>query len=501
MYKFNLLSANNPSTSMLFNLNKRYHRCSEIPYYSTYTNSIQSSRVPHDGTYPISLLMHGNYSDYNIKIDYYPMTHDKDIISPKLYQRQLQLYSNLIFAYNNSVNKQLPFVGLVEAPCGFGKSETTIKFICDLKVKTVIIVKTRLLVTHWMKYFEKYKFNYNGSLFGSVDLLEKMPENMFPPDVLIVVSRHLENPKFIDFIESNYSLCIIDEIHLWNLSSTSELSKYILLHPTPIMLYLTATPNKNDKVFYGEIFTGIRDSNINNISRHIIDYNFFDDTIVKYNSLTNHDTLCDIQKNSIRNQIIVTCILIAIKNNTIVFCIRRRHMEILFDMLKDSILRLRELPNSIIKDYEEDEVSMKLTWSDQQSDQRSGQRSGQRSNSHIVILKGDAEFNKIHDRINQLNEAQFFVLITTSHLCATGVNLPSINTIMIAAPHLNKTDLQQAVGRSERGPYIEGQDRYVYLFHLPKGKSKNQQLTHQTYISQLLLMKQNLIGLGWKIKK
>jgi len=398
----------------------------------------------------------------------------------------------MITEYNKSIQMKVPFTCLMKAPCGFGKSETSIKLIVDLKVKTVIIVKTKLLVTHWMSYFEKYKIDYNGSLFGSTELLVKMPDKLITPDVLIVVSRHLENPNFIKFLENNYSLCIIDEIHLWNLSSTSEVSKFILLHPMPITVYLTATPNMHtDSIFYGTVFYGERDSNIDNINRYIVDYSKVDTTTIPSTIEYDPESLCSVEKDMLRNRIIVSCIMENIAKNSVTFCNRRNHMELLYNLLNVSIKIILKQENTPISNLQEDEVSMSFNL----------------GVKPIIILKGDAEFQKIHQKINNLSTANHFAMITTSHLCATGVNLPSINTVMIAAPALNETDIQQAVGRAERGPY--NTDRYTYLFYAnstpdPQKQMKlkgNYNTTYQPYIKKVLSMKKTLIDLGWRIKK
>jgi superfamily II DNA or RNA helicase len=312
-------------------------------------------------------------------------------------------------------------------------------------VKTVIIVKTKILVNHWCGYLEKYRISHLGSFDGVTALLKNFVNGTVSiPDVLVIVSRHVENEEFLNFLTLNYSFCLIDEIHSWSLTEDSAMSKFIITTPFAINIYLTATPNKEDIPVYGQIIKAMHPPDFNSMKRIIVNYQKRDTSIVTIEEPLTSDfsdePLDTIQLDPVRNSVIVTCILELLASCTIVYCNRRKHVDLLFNSLLRSIRNI-----DIVDNLEVDDVTISFSMLEQS----------------YKILKGDAKHSDIHGKIKDLSNHRNFTLITTVQFCACGLDLPAITNVILALTSVESNTLKQAVGRAERAPY--NTDRRVVM--------------------------------------
>lgn len=431
-----------------------------VPFYNAVTSKVETTEKAYKGIYPVSIL---NFDEERRITSYRPeiIHHDffnQNIASPILRHYQIPVFKEFLDHYNTSVNKSIPVVVHIKAPCGFGKSETSLKIITTLRIRSVIIVKTKILVNHWCGYLERYGISHYGSFDGAVALLKTILEQMVQlPDVLVIVSRHVENEDFVNFIQEHYSLCLIDEIHSWCLSGNSELSKFVITKPFPVNIYLTATPNQVDEAVYGKIIQASHPPEFNTLRRLIINYSKIDSSIVLIDDSKTDETLDQIQADTIRNSVIVTCILDFLSSCSIVYCNRRRHVDLLFSSVANSLLKL-----GVLDSYNPDSVLIKFNIGDRS----------------FVILKGDAESPNIHSMIKNLSNCNSFVLITTVQFCACGLDLPTITNVMLALTSIDDNTLKQAVGRAERGPYTS--DRRVFMFWTTKASGSMRGQDHIT---------------------
>lgn len=409
-----------------------------IPFYNTLTSRVEVSTKPMRGIYSPSILLYG-YIRYSADVKHI-MFMNSIKSKPRLRPYQIAVYEMFNSHYNWCISKGYPCSALIQAPCGFGKSETSLRIIADLSIKTVIIVKTKILVNHWCSYFENYGISHLGSYDGATSLLKKLVEERLP-DVLVIVSRHIENEDFVQFLLSNYSLCLIDEVHSWALCNHSEMSKFIITNPFPVTIFLTATPNKLDLPVLGKIIKAEHPPSFKNLQREIHVYSNIDTTAVTVEEISNDEPLDPIQGDRVRNQIIVTCILDNLLESSIVYCNRRRHVELLYNSTVKSLS-----DTSMVEELVTDNITTTFKI----------------RGTEYTIMKGDAEHSDIHSKIKSLSNCPRFVLITTVQFCACGLDLPSVNTIMLALTSIDDNTLKQAVGRAERGPYTG--TRKVYLF-------------------------------------
>ena len=412
-----------------------------ISFYNTLTSRVELTTKPYKGIYPPSILLYGNFLSYRSSILHYKFS-NLNFTSPILRDYQKPVFREFMVHYNECISKGYPTSVNIQAPCGFGKSETTLKIILSLKVKSIIIVKTKILVNHWCGYLQTYGINHLGSFDGATELMKTFNEGSVQiPDVLVIVSRHVENYDFVTFLQSNYSLCLVDEIHSWCLSTDSELSKFVITQSFPVNIYLTATPNMLDYPVYGKIIKAEHPPSFYNMRRFYMTYSRIDKDVVIVDDSKDNEPLDAIQSDQIRNQIIITCMLENLDTCSIVYCNRRRHVDLLFNGILNSLSKL-----DLVNNLTSDDVLISF----------------QIRKKEFRILKGDAEHTDIHLKIKDLSKYENFILISTVQFCACGLDLPSVKVVMLALSSIDNNTLKQAVGRAERGPY-EGQ-RIVYVF-------------------------------------
>lgn len=147
----------------------------------------------------------------------------------------------------NIVNIYLDYVkknpnksgGILEVPCGRGKTVLSLKIISDLKKKTLILVHKEFLMNQWIdRIIEFMPGTRIGKIQASVcDVEDK--------DVVIGMIQTMYNKEFPQEIYAQFGLTIIDEVHR---IGSEEFSKTLLKTITPYMLGISATVERKDKL-------------------------------------------------------------------------------------------------------------------------------------------------------------------------------------------------------------------------------------------------------------
>ena len=140
--------------------------------------------------------------------------------------------------------------GLLDIPCGFGKTAMGLNIISRLKKKTLVIVHKGFLLNQWIDRIEEFLPGARvGTIQGQIiDIDEK--------DIVIGMLQSLSMKDYPDDIFSSFGLTIVDECH--HISSevfSRSLSKIV----TRYTLGLSATMDRKDglshvfKMFLGEV--------------------------------------------------------------------------------------------------------------------------------------------------------------------------------------------------------------------------------------------------------
>jgi superfamily II DNA or RNA helicase len=153
------------------------------------------------------------------------------------------------------VNKYLQHVssgggGLLELFCGWGKTDSTLYTIAQLKKKTLIIVHKEFLMNQWIERINKYYPTARiGKIQGQIiDIDDK--------DIVLAMLQSLSMKDYPSTMFDSFGFTIIDEVHH---ISSEVFSCALFKLVTKYMLGLSATMNRKDgttkvfKMFLGQV--------------------------------------------------------------------------------------------------------------------------------------------------------------------------------------------------------------------------------------------------------
>ena len=140
--------------------------------------------------------------------------------------------------------------GLLELPCGFGKTIIALNIIGTLKLKTLVIVHKSFLMNQWVERIAEFLPTARvGKIQGKIVDIENK-------DIVIGMLQSLSMKDYPSSMFDCFGLTIVDECHH---ISSEVFSRSLQLIVTKNMLGLSATMNRKDglthvfKMFLGEI--------------------------------------------------------------------------------------------------------------------------------------------------------------------------------------------------------------------------------------------------------
>ena len=148
--------------------------------------------------------------------------------------------------------------GILEVPCGRGKTVMGLKIISLLKKKTLILVHKEFLMNQWIERIGEFLPGARvGKIQGSTfDISDK--------DIVIGMIQTLYDKEYQQGTFDSFGLTIIDEVHR---IGSEQFSRTLFKTITPFMLGISATVDRKDKLtrvlymFIGEkIYTEKRDN-------------------------------------------------------------------------------------------------------------------------------------------------------------------------------------------------------------------------------------------------
>lgn len=140
--------------------------------------------------------------------------------------------------------------GLLELPCGFGKTSIGLNLVSRLKKKTLVIVHKEFLMNQWIERIHQFLPNARiGKIQGQViDIDDK--------DIVLGMLQSLSMKDYPSTLFNSFGLTIIDEVHH---ISSEVFSCALFKLVTKYMLGLSATMNRKDgttnvfKMFLGDV--------------------------------------------------------------------------------------------------------------------------------------------------------------------------------------------------------------------------------------------------------
>jgi len=155
--------------------------------------------------------------------------------------------------------------GLLQLPCGFGKTILSLKIVSDLKVKTIIVVHKEFLMEQWVERIGEFLPTARvGRIQGTtVDVADK--------DIVLAMLQSLSMKDYEPSTFEGFGLTIIDETHHIAAEVFSQaLFKVVTRH----MLGLSATMERKDglskvfKLFLGDIVYAAEREKVDNVVVH-----------------------------------------------------------------------------------------------------------------------------------------------------------------------------------------------------------------------------------------
>lgn len=329
---------------------------------------------------------------------------------------KFKLNNSQIITVNKTINNiKTDLSSVIVADPGEGKTLMAIKIICELKLKTIVLVHKDYLIKQW--------FN---ALLDYTDLTENdigiLKAGKFKDGKVVIGSQQsLMKKTFDNSINKLFSFKIQDEVH--RIGALMFLRSYTRFN-TRYSLGLSATPHRTDKMekiyFYHTSSNLVKHESVRNIKAKYLFIPFMSENYkwksyppyIPYRTQLLHNLLLNYE----RNNFIMKLILISIKNGRKIIVLSE-FIDIL-DKYYDILIK--ELPNKkIIKFY------------------GSGKR--------LKLYQ-----NTISEPVTKelLNSAD--IILASYKKAMEGVDIPNLDTLIMLTPIAGKVGLKQAIGRIER---------------------------------------------------
>jgi superfamily II DNA or RNA helicase len=159
--------------------------------------------------------------------------------------------------------------GLIDIPCGFGKTILGINLISKIKKKTLIIVHKSFLLNQWIERINEFLPDAKiGVIQGQIIDIENK-------DIVIGMLQSLSGKEYPQNMFESFGFTIIDETHH---ASSEIFSRALQKIVTPVMLGLSATMQRKDgltrvfKMFLGDIVFKMKRENDDEVLVKAIEY-------------------------------------------------------------------------------------------------------------------------------------------------------------------------------------------------------------------------------------
>lgn len=383
----------------------------------------------------------------------YPIT-SKIEFKKTLQPDQIILMKKFVNALDILNAIKAPHIITIKASTGIGKTFLALNIINFYKLKAIIIVPRRSVISNWIKELNEAGISSVGSLQGSKAFMKNnsLEENYnfdeneeedddyipdfnienakkFDKDVIIVVKQHFNNLAFKKFLMTRFSILIIDECHMSNVFK-NKTAMSSLIYPTfPCTISMSATPKSRYEYVYGYM---IEHENNNRFEKYLVSVPnlIFEHIKIPERQLNRFELGSDkygqkkrmeIEKDITRNLTIYYTACNLVNSKTLIFCKYRTQMTLFYELL----LKSRLFENVILAD----------------------------------ARAGNLMWEKILKQTENLTK--YIIVGTIDHL-GTGVNIPSLDNLLIAFSKQSNAEINQALGRLERG--TDDQIKYAFIF-------------------------------------
>ena len=337
--------------------------------------------------------------------------------------------------------------GIICVPCGWGKTFMSLAIMGKIRRKTIIVVHKEFLVSQWIGEINRV---YPTARIGRLQADESEVGDEF--DITIAMLQTVAKREYPDGYFNDFGFAIFDECHHLG---AAHFSKALMKIQTKCMLGLSATPDRTDglsKVFgwyLGDMSTRIRAREEDTeVEVRVYDYTTTDEEYTK--------TSYDYRGNPVRARLLNT--------------------------ITEYEPRTRYLIPAIKQAY--DEKRKTLILSDRREHLLMWERLLKEAGApDVAFYVGGMKQNALE----KSEEAQ--ILLGTYSMAAEGMNIPTLNTIVLSTP---KSNVEQSVGRILRQKKDERQFNPLIIDILDQ--------PHDCFVSQFRKRHDYFKKCGYKIK-
>nr|WGO62734.1 DNA helicase [Wadden Sea poxvirus] len=386
------------------------------------------------------------------------------ITRPILYPLQNKVVSNIRDLIKKNKCEKRPLYFTLHLACGFGKTITSCYLIISHNRRAVICVPNKMLIYQWKSVIENTGISYVISVEGVSNLLKILSKK--DVDVLIIVSRHLSNEKFCKYINNKYDIFILDESHTYNLMNNSAITRFLTFYPPKICYFLTATPRSSNRIYCNEIINISRISEINKIIK-IIDY-FFN----AYSS------------DKIRNMVNK---LNPVSNKYHIYTEK---------ILSEDIPRNNMILDTIVDEYNKYYINRILVITKLREHMKWFYTNLSKKINYNDVFLGDAQNKNTPDIIKNMKTRDRFIYVSTMFYSGTGLDIPTLDSLIICSAVMNNMQMEQLLGRICRDGTGK---RVVYVF--PTTSIKEIRNTIGFFTQKLITLSIDKLGFKRYIKQ
>jgi len=168
--------------------------------------------------------------------------------------------------------------GLLDLYCAFGKTSLTLKIICEIGKKTVVVVNKEFLLNQWVDRIRQFIPNARvGRVQGSIIDIENK-------DIVLCMLQSLSMKEYPPSTFDSFGLMVIDEVHH---ISSEVFSRALFKLVTKYTIGLSATMDRKDgttkifKMFLGDVIYKAKRPKDDGVTVRALEYKTSDDDFNK----------------------------------------------------------------------------------------------------------------------------------------------------------------------------------------------------------------------------
>jgi hypothetical protein len=323
--------------------------------------------------------------------------------------------SHKLFDYQKEAVKEIVTAenGLLVSPPGSGKTIIGIDIIAKLKQPTLILVHKKQIFNQWLERIEGFLNISKREIGQYISSKKKIGKK-----ITVAMVQTLSRMDNLEELKDKFGLVIIDECH----HMPAKMFRGVITKLNPFYLYgFTATPERKNNdgklifIYMGEVL-------------HTIDNNF----------RTN-------ERGEARNK---PEVVIRETDLDVPFKVKTDNFQMLAKIIIFDSDRNRQIVEDIKKEVNNGKKCLVLTERKEHIEVLSCYL---KKEFEVIELSGDLTEKKRREKIKQIEDENFQILLATGQLIGEGTDFQNLDCLFLVFPFSFQGKLTQYIGRIQRG--------------------------------------------------